>query len=175
MSEEIETYIAEEEEDRAVTIRVKNFAIVKTDKTPYSTDLDQIAHNYSLLGATHDDLAYLLKVSRATITKWMNRYESFDSAIQQGRIFADGQVAHSLYRKAIGFERDEIELKLLNNGDGTNSVHREEVKRFYPADTSAAIYWLKTRQPNLWRDKSKDETGDNTQQIFIINGQQIIF
>jgi hypothetical protein len=36
------------------------------------------------------------------------------------------------------------------------------VRKYYPPDTTAAIFWLKNRRPDLWRDRNQTElTGPN--------------
>lgn len=71
---------------------------------------------------------------------------------------ADANVADRLYQRAMGFEHDSEEIKVVSIGAGEGSeVQRVPIKKIYPPDTVAAIFWLKNRQKDKWRDKT--ETG----------------
>jgi hypothetical protein len=58
-------------------------------------------------------------------------------------------VEASLYRRAIGYTVSEE--KMFYNSKG-GYVHKEESVKHYPPDTTAAIFWLKNRNPKMWRD-----------------------
>lgn len=65
---------------------------------------------------------------------------------------ADANVADRLYQRAMGFEHDSEEIKVVEG-----SIERVPIRKIYPPDTVAAIFWLKNRQRDKWRDKV--ETG----------------
>ena len=69
-------------------------------------------------------------------------------SIKSGKVIADAQVVESLYNRATGIEVTEVEVR----DDGKKKVKRV-TKRPIPPDTTAQIFWLKNRQPELWRDK----------------------
>ncbi|GAB7207355.1 hypothetical protein OS21_38510 [Dickeya oryzae] len=48
----------------------------------------------------------------------------------------------------MGYEHEEDDIKAVNG----EIVITPTIKR-YPPDTTAAIFWLKNRQPKIWRDK----------------------
>ena len=89
------------------------------------------AENYCLLGATDAELAKFFKVNVDTIYEWKKVHPEFSDATKTGKEVADQRVVNSLYQKACGYE--------LND-------------RHYPADTTAAIFWLKNRIPDDWKD-----------------------
>jgi hypothetical protein len=63
-----------------------------------------------------------------------------------------------LYQRAMGFEHDSEEIKVVPIGQGEGSeIERVPIRKVYPPDTAAAIFWLKNRQKKKWRDKI--ETG----------------
>lgn len=57
-------------------------------------------------------------------------------------------MSESLFKRATGIEVTEVEVR----DDGKKKVKRV-TKRPIPPDTTAQIFWLKNRQPELWRDK----------------------
>jgi hypothetical protein len=53
-----------------------------------------------------------------------------------------------LAQRAIGYEVDVIEKKVLSDG----KVVPYKVRKHYPPDVTACIFWLKNRNPKQWRD-----------------------
>lgn len=113
----------------------------------YKPEYAELAYNYCLLGATDKTLAEFFDVSEQTINTWKQEHPDFLESLKNGKIEADARVANSLYRKAIGYEHAAV--KIFNDQGAPMVVDYTE--RFAP-DTTAAIFWLKNRQPALWRD-----------------------
>jgi hypothetical protein len=64
-----------------------------------------------------------------------------------------------LYQRATGFEHDSEEIKIMSSENG-QYVERVPIRKIYPPDTVAAIFWLKNRQKEKWRDKTEiDHSG----------------
>lgn len=114
----------------------------------YRHQYARIAYKHFLLGATVEDLADLLCVNKDTIYRWAREHPKFNLALKGGRAFADANVASSLYTKAMGYSHDEEEIKVIDN-----KVVRVQTVKHYPPDTQAAIFWLKNRQPELWKER----------------------
>lgn len=93
----------------------------------YRPEFAEQARKYCLLGATNERLAYLFEVGTSTIDRWLVEHDDFRCAVKSGREMADAEVASSLFQRAL---RD---------------------------DTTAAIFWLKNRQPAAWREKAAVE------------------
>ena len=72
-------------------------------------------------------------------------------ALKSGKQEADERVILSLYKRATGFEHDSVKIFCSKDGDVTQVPFREYV----PPDTTAAIFWLKNRRKDEWRDKSE--------------------
>lgn len=121
----------------------------------YKSEYDRMAYNYCLLGATNEELAKYFDVVVSTITAWINRHQSFSSALKQGRAAADANVSKSLYRRAIGYSHKEEKI-FCSEGE----VIRADTIKHYPPETVACIFWLKNRRPDLWRDKPKENQTD---------------
>ncbi len=121
----------------------------------YKPEYDKMAYNYCLLGATNEDLAKYFEVVVSTITAWINRHESFSSALKNGRANADANVSKSLYRRAIGYSHKEEKI-FCSEGE----IIRAKTIKHYPPEVVACIFWLKNRRPDLWRDKPKENQSD---------------
>ncbi len=64
-------------------------------------------------------------------------------------------VGQRLYERALGFEHDSEEIKVVSMGKEGSEIERVPIRKIYPPDTVAAIFWLKNRQPGKWRDKQE--------------------
>jgi len=112
------------------------------------------------LGATDKDLADFFDVSEATINNWKVDFPKFLESLKEGRDFADANVADRLYQRAMGYEHDSEEIMAISDGKGAGShVERVPIRKIYPPDSTAAIFWLKNRQKKHWRDTIDHTTG----------------
>ena len=121
----------------------------------YKPEYDELAYNYALLGVTDKQLAEFFGVSESTIYLWKNEHLSFSEALKRGKSQADAMVAKSLFKRALGVTITEEKDESGTNGSKTTTTTKE-----VPPDTTAAIFWLKNRQPEIWRDK-KEVSFDN--------------
>lgn len=117
--------------------------------TKYKNEYCELAFNYCLLGATDEDLARFFEVSESTINQWKIEHIEFSESIKKGKDEADALVARSLYQRAVGYQYLEKKKEISDQGGVKDSVTTKEVV----PDTTAQIFWLKNRQPKLWRDK----------------------
>jgi hypothetical protein len=114
---------------------------------PYNPDVyPELAFKFCLLGATNPELAELLGVSPSCIDVWLVDYPLFRKSVQAGRDIADAEVAHSLYRCATGFTREEVKIFQFQ---GMPVV--VPYTAYYAPDVSAQKHWLGVRQRVKWR------------------------
>lgn len=118
--------------------------------TKFKPEYCELAYNYCLLGATDAKLAQFFDVSEQTINTWKSEHPQFLESLKKGKEQADAIVAQSLFKRATGYEHDAV--KIFNDQGAPMVV--DYVERF-PPDTTAAIFWLKNRQPAMWRDKQE--------------------
>lgn len=128
--------------------------------TDYRPEYDEQAYNYCLLGATDKQLAAFFDVSEQTINAWKHKHPSFLESLKRGKEFADAKVAHALYSRAIGYSHDEDDIRVA---DGAIVI--TPTIKHYPPDPTSMIFWLKNRQPKLWRDKPEEVAGGGDGQI----------
>lgn len=128
--------------------RQKNDAFGRPTK--YDPKYNEIAKELCLLGKTDEQIAEAFGVHFNTINIWKKKHPLFKVSIMDGREFADGRVAKSLYHRAIGYEHDDVHVSAYQ-GDVTLTP----IRKHYPPDTQAASLWLRNRQPKLWRDKTE--------------------
>ena len=121
--------------------------------TKFKPEYVDLTYKYCLLGATDADLAKFFEVEEKTINNWKENYPEFLQSIKRGKEEADANVASRLYSRALGYEHPED--KIFN--DNGEPLVVPTIKH-YPPDPTAAIFWLKNRQPDKWRDKQEIDT-----------------
>jgi hypothetical protein len=126
--------------------------------TPYRADYARIAFRHALLGATLEDLALLFDVSLSTISTWKATHPKFSSAILDGRVNADAHVATSLYGRAVGYDVQETEIRIVKG-----RVKRIKVIKHYPPDVVAQQFWLRNRQRALFCSNPEVQIAINNQ------------
>lgn len=106
------------------------------------------------LGATDKELADFFEVNEDTIYEWKKVHIEFSEALKGGKAAADAEVADKLFKRATGYEHDAV--KIVANAN-TGQEHIVNYTERYAPDTTAAIFWLKNRRPDLWRDKTEQQ------------------
>lgn len=123
-------------------------------KAEYAEQVKKIAE----LGATDQEVADFFEVDVRTVYRWKHDYPEFCQALKVGKEVADERVERSLYQKAIGYEQDEV--KIFMPGGAAEPVYAPFRAKIAP-DTTAAIFWLKNRRSQEWRDKQEVEQSGN--------------
>lgn len=124
--------------------------VVMGRPTDYKVEFNEQAYKLCLLGSTDADMADFFNVAESTINAWKLKHPDFSESIKRGKISADANVASRLYKRAIGYEHDDEKI-FNNNGEPLIVPTTKHVQ----PDTTAAIFWLKNRQPARWRDKQE--------------------
>ncbi|MDG6346377.1 helix-turn-helix domain-containing protein [Glaesserella parasuis] len=117
-------------------------------KSEYTTQVEKLC----LLGATDKDIADFFDVDEATINRWKLEHSDFCESIKKGKMLADANVAERLYKRALGYEAPDIDIRVIEN-----QIVETPLIKHYPPDPTSAIFWLKNRQPDKWRDKQIQE------------------
>ena len=110
------------------------------------------AYKLCLLGATDKDLADFFDTTEQTVNAWKKKQPGFLEALKGGKEEADAVIAQKLFHRAKGYEHPEDKIF---NDNGTPLI--VPTVKHYPPDTTAAIFWLKNRQPAKWRDRQDIE------------------
>lgn len=121
--------------------------------TSFKASYSDLARKFCMLGATNADLATMFDVAPSTIDKWIAEKPAFSGAVKKGREIADAEVADKLYRRATGYSHPAVKI-LQYEGEPIEVPYTEH----YPPDTAAAIFWLKNRRRQDWRDKVEVNT-----------------
>lgn len=114
----------------------------------YRTEFAELAGRLALLGLTDAEIAGVLGTSEVTVNAWKKEQPAFAQALNDGKAVADSRVVESLYQRALGYSHKSVKIF---NANGAPLV--VPFLEHYPPDAVACIFWLKNRQPKLWRDK----------------------
>lgn len=123
-------------------------------KSSYRGAYANQALKLALLGAKDKEISDFFGVSEQTLNKWKKDYPEFLDALKKGKDVADSNVASKLYNRAIGYDFEETHIV---RKDGV-IVGEKHITKHQPPDTTAAIFWLKNRQPDKWRDRKELDT-----------------
>lgn len=125
--------------------------------TKYKPEYAAQAKKLCGLGATDSQLADFFEVAVSTIALWKVEHAEFSDALKMAKEEADAKVEQSLYRRAMGYECDETDIRVVGG-----EIVKTDLRKIYPPDTTAAIFWLKNRKPAQWREmKAVELTGAN--------------
>ena len=120
----------------------------------YRPEFDEQARKLCQLGATDQEIADFFEVDVRTIYRWKAEHDGFCQSLKAGKEVADERVERSLFQRATGYEQEEVKIFMpANAGAPVYAPFRAKVA----PDTTACIFWLKNRRPDLWRDKTQQE------------------
>lgn len=138
--------------------------------TKFKPEFQRIAESMAKLGATDIEIADALDVNVATLNRWKAENEEFCASIKTGKEVADDRVERSLFARANGYEHDEVDIRVING-----EVVQTPIRKYYPPDTTAAIFWMKNRRPKEWREmKAVELTGPEGGAVQISQIERVI-
>ena len=124
-------------------------------KPKYNPDYhDDWAWSLAAMGATNEEIAKAMGVSKRTIIRWSQEHESFGESLARGKGVSDAKVVRSLYQRAVGYEYEEEKRIVEYDKEGNiKPVKVEKTKKHVPPDVGAQCFWLKNRQRSMWQDR----------------------
>lgn len=121
----------------------------------FKAEFTSQAEKLAKLGATDIEIADFFEVDVRTLYRWKTENAKFCQALKSGKDEADDRVERSLFARANGYEHDEVDVRVI-----AGAVVQTPIRKFYPPDTTAAIFWLKNRRAGDWREtKAVELTG----------------
>lgn len=106
-------------------------------------------------GLTDEQISNNIGISRSTLAEWKKKYEDISDTLKKGKEVVDIQVENALLKRALGYSYEEVTKEICEN-TGTGELEMritKKVKKEVVPDTTAQIFWLKNRKPDVWRDK----------------------
>lgn len=110
-------------------------------------------------GLTDEQIAHNMGVAYSTLRVWKDKFSALSAALKKGKDVVDVEVENALLKRALGYSTTEVTREqALNPETGKlELVITKAVTKEVPPDTTAQIFWLKNRRPDLWRDKQNVE------------------
>ena len=115
---------------------------------------------WAAAGLVNDQIAQKMGIAASTLYDWINKYPEISEALKRQKVLPNENVINSLYQNATGYEYEEeqaFKVKIIEYSPITKQKIREEekievvkVKRYHPAETTAALIWLKNRDSENW-------------------------
>lgn len=122
-------------------------------------EIEQMARD----GYRDEDIAKALGVARKTLYVWKSQHEELAEALRKGKAVVDAEIENKLLDNARGFTFWEVTEELLPVQDELTGklvqklITTKRVLKQVKPDTTAQIFWLKNRMPEVWRDKNHIE------------------
>lgn len=113
-------------------------------------------------GLTDEQIAHNIGIHVSTLYEWKKKYKEFDEALKKGKEVVDTLVENALLKRALGYEYDEV-TEIREEGV---LMQKKTVRKQVVPDTTAQIFWLKNRRPDVWRDKKDIDMNANISNPF---------
>ena len=125
-----------------------------------------LLQSWARYGLTDEQIAGNCGITAKTLYEWKNRFGEIRDALKKGKEVVDIQVENALLRRALGYDYEET---VVEEADGL--VKRRTVTKHMPPDTTAQIFWLKNRKPDVWRDRAQAENKDALERLDRLIGE----
>lgn len=105
------------------------------------------------MGATEEEICQKLGVSVPSFTSYKHEFPALLKSLKRGKSDADDAVEAALFKRATGYTTEEVKTNTYVDNNNNQKQFRTSITREIPPDTTAAIFWLKNRRPEKWRDR----------------------
>ena len=112
-------------------------------------------------GLINEQIAEEIGIHPSTLYDWQKKYPEIAEALKKGKEVIDRKVENALLKRALGYQYEEKTYERIENTiiEPDGSITKEPgtkiktvIKEVVP-DTTAQIFWLKNRKPDVWRDR----------------------
>ena len=107
-------------------------------------------------GLTDEQIAANIGVTTTTLYDWKKKYADFSDALKKGKETSNYEVENALFKSATGYEYEERK-EVQEVVDGVMRKRVEITRKQVPPNATSAIFWLKNRKPDKWRNKQEIE------------------
>lgn len=116
-------------------------------------------------GLTDEQIASNMGINRTTLYDWKKKYPDISDALKRGKEVVDIEVENALLKKALG--GFVVEEQTIEEVDfmGNLATKKIKTKRYLPPDSTALIFWLKNRRPDVWMDRKAKEVNEDSNKM----------
>lgn len=124
-------------------------------------------------GLTNEQIAKNMGICRSTLDEWGKKYPDISDTLKKNKDVADIRMENALYERGLGGVHEvkkTVKIKNSYYDEQGRKCEKEELvtaidEVYVPGDTTAEIFWLKNRRPDLWRDKQLIEAEVSTKKL----------
>lgn len=164
--------VAQKKKAKKINDVIEKKKIEKSGRGEVSIKIEQRIDDirkYYKFGLTDKQVCDIIGIGESSLNRYKEQNPILWESIKKEKLGADVEVVATLYKKAIGFEYDEVEQigTPTKDKDGNEKIVVKEIrkkKKYFPPDTLSIIYWLRNRQG--WMDKQKEEKNDDINKEF---------
>ncbi|MFZ5939040.1 MAG: hypothetical protein ACOYXB_00575 [Bacteroidota bacterium] len=121
----------------------------------YNSSFPVLAEGLAREGFTDKQIAARLGISESTLYEYQKAHPEFSEAIKRGKAPVDFEVENALLKRALGYSFTETHTTTRVAKEKEEVTEKKIVTREVAPDVVAAIFWLKNRRPDKWRDKQE--------------------
>ena len=104
-------------------------------------------------------------IGYSTFREWLGKFPALATALKEGKEPVDIQVENALLKSALGYTitlKKPIKVRTRKQLKDRGTIEEEHIEYaeeevHIPPQTTAQIFWLKNRKPQMWRDKRETE------------------
>lgn len=105
-------------------------------------------------GLDDKEIADKMGINRSTLYDWIRRFSTISNTIKEGRKPIVIAVENTFFEKKLnGYFVDEEVTEITEHPNGGQTKHKRITKRYIPPDTTAMIFYLKCRKPDVYNDR----------------------
>ena len=115
-------------------------------------------------GLVDKQIAQNIGISEQTLNVWKKKYPAISESLKKGKEVVDRAVENALLKRALGYKYDEVTKEIVEKKNPETGEYEptlvpvKVVTKEVQPDTTAQIFWLKNRRPDLWRDRKDINT-----------------
>lgn len=121
------------------------------DDDGYNIELLEEVKRLAMLGISEEDMAFALGITYGKFQTW-KKNEHFARYLHDGKTHADAKVAEAFYKRAIGYEYDEVW-----EGEEKGMPFIKRMKKHMPPDPWTCARWLTVKRRNDWSEIQRTE------------------
>lgn len=140
--------------------KIKEVGVIAKGKYEYWLTEEGLLklEDWARKGLTDEQISYNMGITAKTLYEWKKKYSNICESLKKGKEVVDIQVENALLKRALGYSYVETKIK-KEYGEITEEIN---VTKEIPPDPTSAIFWLKNRRPEQWREKREVIVEDET-------------
>lgn len=114
-------------------------------------------------GLSEKQISQNMGIAYSTLKEWKKKYSALSASLKKGKEVTDFEVENAMHKSALGYYVEETKTYITEtNGVQTKKI--EKYKKWIPPNSTAQIFWLKNRKPDVWMDRKAKEVEEKPNQ-----------